>query len=211
MGKTTKKRTLSPLKIILIVLAAVIGLPILFILGSVAINKLILQPIDKAKFESLDKDSRTLFAQVKKISAGAEPWEYTASCEAERSGPWATGSYYCTTKMSFEIPVSDALTVASLHLKYFPTIDSAGWLRPSTELTKLPANDFGINFVVSGAEKKYTSDNVDCTYSALLDQQNIDYSKPESTYGSKLRDSSGRLTLSFRCNGKTSTDWYSQI
>ena len=209
MGKTIKKRTLSPIKIILIVLAVVIGLPIIFILGTIALSVLIWQPIDKAKFESLDKNSQALFATVQQISNGSEPWVYEASCEPERAGPWATGSFYCTTEMSFEVPVTDAITVSALNTKYFPTIDSASWLTPQTELSTLPVGEFGVNFVVSSAEKSYQADgDVRCTYLAKLAQPKEGQGEIlDPTYGSEIK-SPGRILLQLRCRDIASGDWY---
>jgi hypothetical protein len=209
MGKTIQKRKLSPLKIVIIILAVFIGLPVVFILGSLVVHFLILQPIDRAKFESLDKDSRALFATVQQISNGSEPWVYDASCEPDRAGPWATGAYFCTTKMSFEVSVTDALTVASLHTKYFPTIDAAGWLKPETELSKLPIGEFGVNFVVSGAEKFYIAQvDVDCTYLMKLAQPFDKFNRLPYTYGSPVSGATGRIIANVECTGLTSGDWY---
>ena len=209
MGKTIKKRTLSPLKIILIILAVVIGLPIIFVLGTIAVSVLILQPIDKAKFESLDKNSRALFATVQQISNNSEPWVYDASCEPERAGPWATGSYYCTTELSFEEPVTDAITVSALNTKYFPSIDNASWLTPQTELSTLPVGDFGVNFVVSGAEKSYlTEGDVRCNYLAKIGQAYNESNELDYTYGSQISGGEGRALISLSCTEITSGDWY---
>ena len=211
MVKTIPKRKLSPIKIILIVLAIIVGLPILFILGSIAIYTFILTPIDKAKFETLDKDSKALFSTVKQISNGAEPWVYDASCEAERAGPWATGSYFCSTKLSFEISVTDALTVASLHEKYFPTVDAAQWLKAETELIKLPLGMFGVSFVVSGAEKAYISQsNITCTYLAKLSQPVDEFNNLNPIYGSPINAGDARFGIQLDCSGKTMGNWYSR-
>lgn len=206
MTKLTPKRK-PILRIILLSIAAVPVLFTLYIIGALLLSP-VFDGIDKNRFVKLDNDSRTLYGQLQAASGGEEDWQYETECEDIRSGPWPTGEYNCSITMSTKISTASSTELRVLHDKYFPFIDTSTMLKQKTELDKQPPGQFGVAFVVSGAEKRYMhvdDGNIDCTYLAKLDQTEGDAS---FLYGSTIVNSLGLITISLDCSAKATGNWF---
>lgn len=210
MAKNVPKRK-HTLRNVLLIVAAV---PVLFILYLVVTTLLdpVFDQFEKTKFDKLDQQSRELYGQLKAKSGGIETWTYEAKCEPEYSGPWPTGEYYCGTEISSLVSVVSAAQAGALHDKYYNVLDTATFLKQTTELSKQPAGYFGIKFGVSSAEKYYTvlgSDSVECSYLAKLAQPAASSGATyDEQYGADIATSVGRLYLQFECRDKTRGNWY---
>lgn len=196
------------------ILLAIAAVPVLFVLYIVIMFLLspVIDEIDKARFVKLDEQSRGLYEQIKAKSGGIEPWTYAASCDAERSGPWPTGSYYCKTEIVTELVGLSVDQVNALHDKYYGLIDSAAFIEPRTGLDKQLPGYFGVKFVVSSAERQYSlksDDSIRCTYLIELVQPlppaGVIYNQK---YGADIANGVGRIYLRFTCMDIANGDWY---
>lgn len=206
MASIQKKRK-HVLRNTLLILSSLPILLAVYILVTVYVISPILESIDKSKFEGLASESRALYDDIVRTSGGLENWTYDKSCEAERSGDWPTGVYYCKTLMSTEVQVKNVEQFVALHDKYYPVINQSMILSPSGDLKKAYPSDFGVRFVVSSAEREYGVKNyksVSCKYLAALDQITGD----DITYGKLIQNGIGNVVISFECTDKARADWY---
>lgn len=193
---------------ILIGLASLPLLLALFIIVVVYVITPILETIDKSKFDNLADESHVLYDDIVRASGGQESWTYNKSCEPEYSGPWPTGVYYCTMRISTEVQVTAVEQFVTLHNKYYPVVDESPILSPTDNLKKAYPGDFGVRFVVSSAERHYNLSNdnsIDCTYLARLSQSNKD---TEIGYGIAIKDGIGKVNIGLECTDKARKDWY---
>ena len=173
----------------------------------------ILDKIDQDRFAKLDTQMRKVYKSIEEVSGKSDAWTYEKSCEPEYSGPWQTGRYYCTTKISMDKTIASAKEVADLQDKYYPIIDSSEALKAESELDLQPAGDFGISFVVSSAEKRYIekSTDLECKYSISLSQRVNDNTKSYEEnviYGSGINDGIGKITITLESTNKARSNWY---
>jgi len=208
--KNQSNTHMSTAKKVILGILAIPGLFILYILGTIALTPLF-DSIDKGKFEKLDTDSQAIYEKVLAASAGAEDWSYTANCTDILAGMWSTGQFRCETTIRAQTYATNVGQLNAMHDKYFPIIDSSRELKATTALDKHFADDFEIKFVVSGAEKQYTTtdNSVFCRYLADLAQPE----EPNTTiydqdYGSPIATGTGRVIVSLVCSGKARDNWY---
>jgi hypothetical protein len=100
----------------------------------------------------------------------------------------------------------------SLQSQYFPVIDKTEYLLPTSELLPQPPRDFGVNFVVSSAEKNYqeSESGTNCIYLIKLSQSTNDNHLTSDAYGSQINNGVGIINISLKCTGLASGDWYSE-
>ncbi len=197
----SKKNNKSHLKIILGVIASLLVMIIIFIVSYGPITNV----IEKNRFEQLDKSMQKIYQELVLLSDGPNQWSYKKTCEPERSGPWETGSYYCSIKISLSKDVSSASEVSTLHDKYFPIIDQSSSLKPTTELDRQPVGVFGQKFVVSSAEKRYIekNTNINCTYLAKISQKDDSNITSLNLYGTDIINNNGNGKIALVCETKT--------
>lgn len=197
----SKKNKKSHLKIILGIIASLLVMIIIFIVSYGPITNV----IEKNRFEQLDKSMQKIYQELVLLSDEPNQWNYEKTCEPERSGPWETGSYYCSIKISLSKEVSSASEVSTLHDKYFPIIDQSILLKPTTELSKQPVDDFGQKFVVSSAEKRYVekNTNITCTYLAKTSQKDDSNITSLNLYGTDIINNNGNGKIALVCETKT--------
>jgi hypothetical protein len=119
-----------------------------------------------------------------------------------------TSDYRCGITIIAEVEVSAATQLSSLHEKYYPTVEGSTMLKQETELAKQYPNDFGLNFVVSSAEKHYyvVDDRaIECTYLAKLTQNDEDAGLQ---YGTVIAGGVGIVRNSIECDDKARGAWY---
>lgn len=197
-------------KIILIVLAALIVVPVI-VIGIFMLLSPISDNMDKSKFEKLDSQSREIFSQVKAAAGDKEVWMYKAECTDIFTGDWPTGEYNCKTTISMEALVTTPEEVRTLHNKYYAIIESSYYLKPKMDLKMRADGDFGVNFVISSAEKDYFStvdDTVGCRYTSELSHTGDKFNALNYGYGTPIAGTVGTLIFSFRCSDKARSDWY---
>jgi hypothetical protein len=211
---SSSKKQMSTVKKIILTMAALITLFILFIIGTI-VSKPFFDNLDKNRFETLDKQSRTIYDAVKAKSGGVETWTYEAKCNPERSGWMLTGQFFCETSLTTEVNVTNVTQLIALHEKYYPIIDDSSYLKQKTELNKQHPGQFGVNFVVSSAEKKYNGTNTGsavCTYLTELIQPKEDNSTIyNQSYGADIATGTGRAIISLRCADMARGDWYGSV
>lgn len=191
-----------------------IGCIILFIIIiGLLISGPIMDTIDKNRFLTLDSQIQKLYDSVKANSSESDAWIYEKSCESEYSGPWPTGSYFCTAKISLTKTVTTAEEVADLQNKYYPIINNSGILKASSELNLQLPNDFGINFVVSSAERRYNEEKstLGCKYTIDLFQNNNSTTKSYEenvSLGSTINNGLGKVVIALESTNKARSNWY---
>ena len=187
-----------------------IVIPILVVVLGMLTYRPILNKIDQDRFKKLDIQMQSLYKSIKESSNKLDDWTYEKSCEPEFSGPWQTGSYYCTTKISTEKLATSAKEVADLQNKYYPIIDGNKILKAKTELDQQLPGDFGINFVISSAKKRYEEEStkIPCTYLNKTYQayNNVDFYKNE--YGASFKNNTGNINISITCSSIARKNWY---
>lgn len=204
MAKLTPKHK----PILRIILLSIAAIPVLFIIYIIVVTLLdpVFNNIDKAKFEKLDTQSRALYEQIKAVSGGADTWAYKASCEVGGSGGFQTyAQYNCETRISTVLPANSVDQLNALHAKYYPVFDGASMLTQKTQLDKEYPGEFGVKFVVSGAEKLYktvSNNSIECTYLARLGDRG------NSLYGTGLSIGDAFISISLRCTDHARGDWY---
>ncbi len=203
MEKIVNKQT-SIFKKILILIGVIVGIPIAALIVLLAIQP-VLDGIDHSKFSSLQSQSRLIFNDIKKTSAGVDDWKYEEKCIDSNANFFGPSNYYCSTTAELVQAVGTARQMNDLNDKYYPIIDNSKYLKALDELSKTPPSQFGIDFVISSADKQYkSSDGYRCTYSAKLaqpNQQGIGYGKP-------ITGGEGQAILMFDCTNKARGNWY---
>jgi len=154
-----------------------------------------------------------LYKDVKANADEADAWIYEKGCEPEYSGPWPTGGYFCTAKISLTKTVTTAKELADLQNKYYPIINNSEILKASSELNLQLPNDFGINFVVSSAERRYSEkrSTLGCKYSIDLFQNTDDTTKTYEenvSLGSNINNGLGKVVIALESTNKARSDWY---
>lgn len=195
----------KPKKIIFIISISML----VTILGFLAYRP-ILNKFEQDHFAKLDTQMQKLYNSVRAASDKSDVWIYEKNCEPEYSGPWQTGSYYCTVKISMSKTVTSAKEVADLQNKYYPIIDGSEVLIAKSELDPQLPDDFGVNFVVSSAEKRYEENDtkVLCTYLNKLYQTTNSTDFSINKYGSIIKNGLGDANLSLTCSGKSYENRY---
>lgn len=180
------------------------------IIISLLVSGPIMDTVDKNRFLMLDSQMQKLYKDVKANADEADAWIYEKGCEPEYSGPWPTGGYFCTAKISLTKTVTTAKELADLQNKYYPIINNSEILKASSELNLQLPNDFGINFVVSSAERRYSENNtkISCIYLNKLYQaiNGNDFSANE--YGTMITNDAGKININLKCTDKSRSDWY---
>jgi hypothetical protein len=203
MEKIAKKQT-SILKKTLITLGIIIGIPIVIIIVLIIIQP-IRNGIDNSKFLSLKNQTKSIFSDIQKTSVGVDDWKYEAKCIDSNANLFGPADYYCSTTAILVTPVVSASQIKTLHEKYYPIIDNSKYLKPIDALLKTPQYQFGADFVISSADKQYTSsDGYKCTYAAKLAQPN----EQGIAYSTPINGGVGQAILTFDCTGKAGGDWY---
>jgi hypothetical protein len=204
MTNTIKKR-MSRSKVIMIIVIAIVLAPIVYVIGILALDP-VFDSVDKARFETLDKNATALYQSLK--SAGNEDWTYEASCFEEYAGI-ADGRIHCSTNIILDKTISSVNELNMLHNTYFGIIDQAHWLKPTTELDKQLPNEFGVVFNYSTAEKGYEVKNdnrISCRYITSLTQ--IEETYLNSRYGKPILGESGLAGLSIECSDIARESWF---
>lgn len=201
--KTIKE---SPTKKILLVITCVIVLPVVGFFVSIPI----FDKLDQDRFATLDTQIKSIFQNLQSTSGETDAWQYETACSTIMSGWMATGTYDCSTLISFEKAITSVQEVNSLQAKYYPAINDSDNLNQKTDLDLQLPNDFGKKFVVSSAEKRFTEvkSGIECRYLIKLDQDKSNENTKNSTYGSKIDNSLGNLRISLRCSETARSDWY---
>jgi len=205
--KLSSKPTKRPVRIIIIVVAVIVSL----IVGGLILSKLATDT-SRNKFIALDSQIYKLFQNIKLYSNGTEGWGYDKSCIAELAGDWPTGQFYCSAIISLATTSTSIDELISLQSQYFPVIDKTEYLLPTSELLPQPPRDFGVNFVVSSAEKNYqeSKSGTNCIYLIKLSQSTNDNYLTSDAYGSQINNGVGIINISLKCTGLASGDWYSE-
>jgi len=197
------------IKIILLTPLALLLLIILYVVGVYALSP-IFDRLDHDKFAKLDAQMQGLFQELKKASNGADEWKYSAVCIANKSGWMETGDFNCVTSISTQNTVTSVQEINDLQTKYYPIINSSNILTTKTELDPELPNDFGKNFVVSSAEKRYTEKdtNIGCKYLIKLYQSIENAELTSDAYGSNINAGVGKALVSLRCSETANKAWY---
>lgn len=211
MAKNTTTNEVSVKRFFKIILKSVLillGLFILFIIGIFATAPLF-DKMDHDKFITLDNQMQGIYQKLKAASGG-DDWKYEKICSAELAGDWPTGMYFCGVTMSLDKKATSVDDVNALQAKYYPIINSSDALKKKTELDPEYPRDFGKNFVISSAEKRYeeSKTGVGCDYLIKV-YSNIESNEFDSeSYGSKIIPNMGRIRVSLDCTGKARSYWY---
>lgn len=205
-----KKSTKNKSKIILFIVLS----PIVVILSVVLwgyVSRPVFDKFDQDRFTRLDAQMLEVFSQIKAKSIGADDWRYAAVCSANKTSWMPTGDYSCLTSISMQKEVTTVQEINELQEKYYPIIDGNDMLKQKTELDPEPSGIFGINFVVSSAEKNYTDkkSGVVCNYIIELNQS-IENSS-NFVYGSEIYNGLGNAIISLRCEDTARDHWYSLV
>lgn len=213
------KKLSKPKKIIF----TIIGLLVL-VVGAFFVSIPILDSIEHSNLKKLDISQRSIFNEIRKVANNSDKWNYEASCNPVRTGPWATGEYYCSTVISTEKMITSVKELNKLQSKYYPLIENSDKLRHTSELNIQNPDYFGKQFVVSGVEKMYVdkSSGVSCKYSLSLGQSNETFNN--FVYGSKIINSpihndggsvvkanTGIVDISLSCKNKSTKPWFRLI
>jgi len=206
--KKKSKIIFSKLKTISLLLLLTSGI---FIAG-IYISDPILDSRDHEKFNNLNTQLNLLVKEITVASDSAETWEYSTSCSPLLSGDWPTGDYNCTALLSTSKTIASLQDFNSLQQKYYPLIDNSEIWRdtPNEELNY--TDNFGNNFAVSLAYKKYNENlsNIGCTYTIQLNQTANDNSLfiDSDGFGSQIDEGQGKATISLKCNDVARDYWY---
>lgn len=163
---------------------------------------------EKNRFLALSANMQDLYDQLKNIATESEDLVFKNECDEEKSGDWPTGYYYCESSITLDKQVETAGEVSEIQSRYFAVIDSTESLQSSSELALYSPEDFGRNYVVSGAEKKYLNNSIKCKYLNALNNDDGTYNVDMP--GDKIDENNGRLILSLQCIDKTTSDWYAE-
>ena len=203
MEKIVKKQ-LSVFKKILIVLGILVGLPIVIVVFLLAIQPIV-DGIDHSKFMSLNNQTRSIYNDIQKASAGVDDWKYETKCIDTNANFFGPADYLCSTTIILVAPVSSAVQVQALHDKYYPIINGSKSLKPMDNLSEMPPAQFGVDFVMSSIDRQYkSSDGYKCEYSTKLGQSH----EEGLSYGTPIMSNIGQTTVILDCSGKASGDWY---
>lgn len=204
-----QKKPLRWWKVLLLVLSILIAIPVL-VYGALTVITTVSNHFEEISFRQMDNDLQRLYDNVQYASHGSEAWMYDKSCEAELTGDWPTGKYFCSVTMTTEIPATSPAQLTYLHDKYFPVIDHSAYLQSKTQLNKQFPEDFGIKFVVSGADKDYVlqANGAVCTYLVKLAQPKDSSKDLNYAYGSDINDK-GIAIVTFSCQASAMNNWYS--
>lgn len=212
MAKNIIKNQLSGKQIIVFIfkiLLVLFGLIVLYVVGVFATSPLF-DKFDHDRFITLDTQMQEIFNKIKIVSNGADDWQYSKICSAEMTGDWQTGKYFCSVIISVDKTVTSVDEVNFLQNKYYPVINSMKNLKSVNELSLELPNEFGKQFVVSGAYKKYEEiqSGIGCDYLAKLYQSFEDVELVSDNYGSKINGGIGKFKLQLDCTDKARSHWY---
>lgn len=197
--KTTGKKVS---KIILIVLASIIGLIVLYIAVFIPIKN----KFEEHKYERLSQNMNNLYQDMLEVAEDSEELIYKNECAPEYTGDWPTGKYYCKSSIKLDKPISDVSEVSSAQSRFFKIVDNNNFMKPITELFVYYPEYFGKEFVVSSVEKDYNTSDIRCKFSNDLIRDDKSYNIDQ--FGDKIYENEGRLLLSISCTGLTSKSWY---
>ncbi len=207
MAKNEIKQT-SNLKKILIVVGIIIGLPVAFVIISIALSP-ILDAIDHSKFNTLDQQSRAVFNTIKNASGGADDWKYQAGCEDDNAGFFGAPEYICNTILALDTTAVSATQIKTLHDKYYSVINHSPDIKPTDVLNEQLASQFGSSFVISSAERHYkTSGGLGCTYIAQVAQIHENTTYGDTSYGAPINGGIARVLITFSCGDMARGNWY---
>ncbi len=205
----TKKRLLISIPIFIILSPLII-----FGIYSLVVNP-ILDKIDHDKFNTLDSQMQSLYAQIKTTSNGSEDWKYDNVCSANHSGDWPTGTYDCISSISTRKTISSLNELIDIQEKYFTLVNSSSIFSQTSSNNLEYTGNFGKEFNVSIATKDYTEDTTktQCTYVLQLNQieSNTSYQNNSYMLGSSIIDSAGALLVSIRCDDTARSPWYKLV
>lgn len=206
-----EKNTNKILKILSFSLLLVICLVGIFITG-IYVFSTVFENYDHNKFIKLDKNMQSLYEQIKSEANEGDDWKYIAVCSKEYTGDFPTGEYNCVTSISMQKQIKSVDDLNELQAKYYPIIDNSEYLKEKSEIKIQLPNDFGINFVVSSAEKRYeeNSNNMQCNFINKLNQIN-DKDYYSNDYGTGINNKIGRVLLSLRCEDIAKKSWYKLV
>lgn len=192
-------------RIILIILAIIV----LTIAGFFALIPLV-EKLDQNRFETLDKQMQGLFQTLQLASNGTDAWQYEKICKADMAGWAPTGDFICHTLILLEKPITTVNELNDSQSKYYPLLDNSDTLKQETNLDPQLASDFGINFVVSSAEKSYkeSKTGISCNYLIKLNQVYDNVITENSSYSSEIDGGTGNLRISLRCDDFARSHWY---
>jgi len=201
------KNTNNKKKLIQKILLITISIIALTIIGYIILIP-IRNNLDHNRFEKLNTQTKTVFQKIEIASNNTDEWSYKASCTPNMTGWAKTGGYTCTTSISMEKPVTTVQEVNDLQAKYYPIIDNFDGFIQKTELDPQLPNDFGKNFVVSSAEKRYTEkeSKIECSYLLALEQE---IETPNNFIHSSTIDSNnGKIRIIIDCADEANKSWY---
>lgn len=206
---TIKSPTKKIIRIVLLVLFAPVLLFILICLWFIVTNP-IMDKFDHDKFTKLDTQMQKVFKDIQTASNGADDWKYSAVCIANKSGWMETGDFNCVTSISTQKEVTSVQEINDLQSKYYPIVDNSNALSVKTDLDPELPNDFGRNFVVSSAEKRYIEKDtrIGCKYLIKLYQSVENTELTSDAYGSAINTGVGKALVSLRCSETANKAWY---
>lgn len=212
--KTIKNESIvkKSFRITLWLLLGLIGLVIIFIVGTFALSP-IFDKFEHDRFITLDNQMQIIYKNLKTAASGSDKWNYDEVCEDKMAGDFPTGQYFCSITISMNKTITSVGELNNLQAKYFPVIDNSKILTKTSDLRLYSPNDFGINFVVSSAFKEYKElkTNIDCKYSTDLYQStesfDIPYHNSES-YGSSIYNNLGNFGMRLKCTDLSNNHWY---
>jgi len=165
---------------------------------------------NRERFTILDRQMLKIFQNIKTSPVNFKDWEYDKSCEAKLAGDWPTGQYYCSATINLHKTSTSVEELNNLQTQFFPIIDDTQYLTPTSELITQSPKDFGVNFVVSSAEKRYQEpgSGANCSYLIKLSQSVNDNYLVSDAYGSDINNGVGIISISLKCTGLANDDWY---
>ncbi len=196
-------------KILLYSPVVVLGLVILYMAGSF-VSASFFEKSDQDRFVMLDSRMRSLYNQIKSVAGENDDWKYAAVCSEEMSGDFPTGEYNCVTSISMRKTITSVEELNVLHAKYYPVINDSDSLSSKTELDVELPDDFGKNFVVSSAEKRYINSETEigCKYLIKLLRTDSDGIFLDDNYGESIENGLGGVLVSIRCTDIAQGAWY---
>ena len=198
-NKSNKNKVTVPKKSKILILITIFCLLLAYLL--------VVRPaINQNHFTSLGNNMQKLHAKMQAVAQNSETIKFTKKCDQQLSGDWPTGKYYCDSSITLEKTVSSIDETTDIQARFFPVIDQASFLKPTSKLITTPLASFGKEFIVSSSEKKYEVGSIRCTYLNKLSSKSSGYALDR--YGDSIEANDGNLSLVLSCSGLADQNWY---